>query len=402
MGRFKRGDLVVTQDRTANIIRLHDEVIGHAKQALEKAIQVGEELTEQKAALGHGQWLPWIKKNLPFSQPTAYRYMRLHEDREKLFNVNNLAEAYKLLAPPTSQETEEEETETAYNRVLANALITSQVQFRTQTSDLYSSWLGYNKQFFYNKLKPPLIIIAPMTKNLALIQLPHQPQEVSYALTIKIRESVIEGKLNAIKDYSESELDLFVDHLLLHEMVHQYLWTLEPSKEVFDHGPRFLEECNRIAGEHGVMDEITEVSECDLWPTNVFEYTFDFDAEPEVKDSGLTKPQKRQQELYDRSWAIYDFHKKATVTLQALTKEAEALPLAGVDYHKYKDACLKGDPELMEIRDTESNSPMSKMESMAHGIMWALDHLSRKVSLGDKLLKPFPVVCPIRKRPSKS
>jgi hypothetical protein len=68
--------------------------------SLEKAIRIGELLTGQKDTLKHGEWLSWIKANLPFSYKTAERYMSCYNKREKLDRVSNLTHAYSLLAPP--------------------------------------------------------------------------------------------------------------------------------------------------------------------------------------------------------------------------------------------------------------------------------------------------------------
>lgn len=68
--------------------------------SLEKAIRIGELLTEQKEGLKHGQWLPWIAANLPFSRQTVDNYKRCYEKRAKLLTVGTLQEAYKLLEAP--------------------------------------------------------------------------------------------------------------------------------------------------------------------------------------------------------------------------------------------------------------------------------------------------------------
>lgn len=84
-------------DRTIKIIELHNEAGNYFRQTVEKAVEVGELLTEQKKELKHGEWLPWINKDLPFVQQTVWRYMNIFENRAKLLNVSNLIEAYKLL-----------------------------------------------------------------------------------------------------------------------------------------------------------------------------------------------------------------------------------------------------------------------------------------------------------------
>ena len=82
------------------IIALHNEIVGHLKQSLEKAIQIGELLTEQKQSLKHGEFTKWVKENLPFTDRTARNYMRLHRERNRLKTetVSDLKGAYALLS----------------------------------------------------------------------------------------------------------------------------------------------------------------------------------------------------------------------------------------------------------------------------------------------------------------
>ena len=87
-------------DAISEIVALHSEVVTAARTTLDKAIRIGELLTEQKASLKHGQWLPWMEANLPFSQQTASNYVRVFANRSKLPTVGNLelTDAYRLLA----------------------------------------------------------------------------------------------------------------------------------------------------------------------------------------------------------------------------------------------------------------------------------------------------------------
>ena len=48
---------------------------------MEKAIELGGLLAEQKETLSHGEFTPWIEANLPFTDRTARNYMRLHDGR---------------------------------------------------------------------------------------------------------------------------------------------------------------------------------------------------------------------------------------------------------------------------------------------------------------------------------
>ena len=47
--------------RADTIRRLHLEVAAHVTIALGKAMEIGQLLTEQKAAMNHGEWMPWLK-----------------------------------------------------------------------------------------------------------------------------------------------------------------------------------------------------------------------------------------------------------------------------------------------------------------------------------------------------
>lgn len=88
--------------RINEINRLHNEIVGHLKTSLEKAMRIGELLTEQKQKLKHGEFTPWIKANLPFTDRTARNYMRLHRERDRIKTetVSDLKSAYKLLEIP--------------------------------------------------------------------------------------------------------------------------------------------------------------------------------------------------------------------------------------------------------------------------------------------------------------
>ena len=65
------------------INRLHAELLELAKVGIKKAIRIGELLVRQKQQLAHGEWLPWIKTHLAFSDQTARHYMHLYQHREE-------------------------------------------------------------------------------------------------------------------------------------------------------------------------------------------------------------------------------------------------------------------------------------------------------------------------------
>jgi hypothetical protein len=94
--------------RIQEIVRLHSEVAAHLKQSLDKAVRIGQLLTEQKQALGHGEFIPWLKANVPFTDRTARNYMRLYRERERLKTetVSGLKGAYALLVQVREEEAE--------------------------------------------------------------------------------------------------------------------------------------------------------------------------------------------------------------------------------------------------------------------------------------------------------
>jgi hypothetical protein len=92
----------------SEITRLYNEIgeaIAKAEEAsCEKAIRIGELLAAKKAKLKHGEWIPWIERNLPFGRAQAANYMRMHEHRDRFKCVTHFTfeKARELLAPGKS------------------------------------------------------------------------------------------------------------------------------------------------------------------------------------------------------------------------------------------------------------------------------------------------------------
>ena len=99
-------DLLPVPDPAKEIVRLHAKIQEALRTTLVDAIRAGELLTEQKAKLGHGKWLPWVKSNLPFTSRTASSYMKLFEERDRLetLGADYVGQAYRLLSGPTEVE----------------------------------------------------------------------------------------------------------------------------------------------------------------------------------------------------------------------------------------------------------------------------------------------------------
>jgi hypothetical protein len=61
----------------AEINEAHALAMQHAGEAVAQGIRVGHLLLEAKAKIPHGQWLPWLRANVTFSDRTAQSYMRI-------------------------------------------------------------------------------------------------------------------------------------------------------------------------------------------------------------------------------------------------------------------------------------------------------------------------------------
>lgn len=101
----------IAKNPVREIVALHAEIMDAMRVGLDKAIRIGELLTQEQAKLKHGQWLPWAKANLPFTDRTARNYIRVFENRErlKLESVSDLGSAYRLLSAPKVETPEDEE-----------------------------------------------------------------------------------------------------------------------------------------------------------------------------------------------------------------------------------------------------------------------------------------------------
>jgi hypothetical protein len=94
------GPLSESETDRVEIKQLHDEICESGKITLDKAIRVGEVLSNRKSKCKHGKWMPWLTENVEFSESTACNYMRLFKNREKIKSATlaDLTDAYSLLA----------------------------------------------------------------------------------------------------------------------------------------------------------------------------------------------------------------------------------------------------------------------------------------------------------------
>lgn len=86
------------QKITANEInQLHGELIGLFRQSIDKAVQIGERLTEVKKSLPHGEFTSWMKEHISFSDRTGRNYMKLFNNKDKALEAGSISEAYRLI-----------------------------------------------------------------------------------------------------------------------------------------------------------------------------------------------------------------------------------------------------------------------------------------------------------------
>ena len=87
----------VTKDRTQEIKKELAELNTTLKMTVQKAIRVGQLLSEQKEFVGHGNFVKWIENNLDIGRTSAEKYMKLFEYQNKLPESGNLQDAYKQI-----------------------------------------------------------------------------------------------------------------------------------------------------------------------------------------------------------------------------------------------------------------------------------------------------------------
>lgn len=84
------------------IIELHNSIMDAVQINLEKAVRIGELLTQQRELLKHGEWLPWVEANLPFSDRSTRRYLQLYENRGQVLQAGGIVKALEMLSEPKS------------------------------------------------------------------------------------------------------------------------------------------------------------------------------------------------------------------------------------------------------------------------------------------------------------
>jgi len=98
-------NLAVVEQPATVINNLHKELREYGQSMVQKAIQAGGLLVEQKERVGHGLWLKWVEDNLIFSGRTAQVYIQCYKNRDQLNTQSSahLGKAVKLLASPKKE-----------------------------------------------------------------------------------------------------------------------------------------------------------------------------------------------------------------------------------------------------------------------------------------------------------
>jgi hypothetical protein len=98
-----QGNLALPAGIASDIRAEHQAALAAARDAVAHAIRAGELLLEAKAALGHGEFGPWLAANVEFSARTAQGYMQLAKlDDQKRNAVADLSlrRALDFIATP--------------------------------------------------------------------------------------------------------------------------------------------------------------------------------------------------------------------------------------------------------------------------------------------------------------
>ncbi len=101
----------ITTNRAPVIKMLLTELGTALKTSVNKAIQIGQLLSEQKEEMDHGAFLPWLEMNFSMSRHTATNYMKLYEHKNKCENVSHLQDAYKQIEQIEKQTKQEQQKE---------------------------------------------------------------------------------------------------------------------------------------------------------------------------------------------------------------------------------------------------------------------------------------------------
>ena len=93
------------QEIGRGIETIAEEIIFYKNVGGQAVIEIGRRLTEAKAQLKHGEWLPWLREKVEFSETSAQNFMRIAREYGNTHLVGDLgaSKALVLLALPASE-----------------------------------------------------------------------------------------------------------------------------------------------------------------------------------------------------------------------------------------------------------------------------------------------------------
>jgi hypothetical protein len=94
----------ISEDKEQLLTEYAEEIRFLKNHTLDNLIEIGRFLTEAKAILGHGYWLPWLEREINWDDETARRYMRVYELNKSrdLRNLDIPFSGLQLLAAPST------------------------------------------------------------------------------------------------------------------------------------------------------------------------------------------------------------------------------------------------------------------------------------------------------------
>ena len=98
---------VLAAEQPRDIETITGEILEAKRVGGQSILTIGQCLTEAKAVLPHGEWLPWLNERVEFSESTAQRFMRLAREWSNPSALTDLGavKALTLLAlPPEERE----------------------------------------------------------------------------------------------------------------------------------------------------------------------------------------------------------------------------------------------------------------------------------------------------------
>jgi hypothetical protein len=93
-----RNNTVTVTAREVFLNKSAEQIRLFGRRAVQDVVEIGRLLTECKAKLGHGEWLPWIEREFGWSDRTARNFMNVYQMlSSKSETVSNLAIDAKAL-----------------------------------------------------------------------------------------------------------------------------------------------------------------------------------------------------------------------------------------------------------------------------------------------------------------